>query len=80
MEAPGKFPDPPEDEGLNDKHLRGLKFKTNKETFVEENGKKVRRCYPVTRALKMTDVLSYKERPDCISIVSADGQRHQVKK
>lgn len=65
---------------LSEKHVKGLKFNTNKETFAEENGKKVRRCYPIIRAAKLSDVLAYKEKSDHVSIVLADGQRHRVKK
>jgi hypothetical protein len=60
--------------------LKGLTFRTNEERTVEEEGKKVKRYYPIERPLTPADVLAVKDLGDTVVIVAGDGRKHRVAK
>lgn len=68
------------EEKLDPKLLKGLKYKTSDVKEVEENGRKVKKFIPTERALKIEDVLSWRDAGDSVVIVTADGKKHQVEK
>lgn len=65
---------------LDPKYLKGLKYKTSDAKEVEENGRKVKKFVPVERALKIEDVLNWRDAGDVVIIVTADGMKHTVEK
>jgi len=62
------------------KWLEGLKYRTSEAKTVEEEGRKVRKFVPSVRALKVDDVLSWKDCGSSVVLVTADGQKVTVPK
>jgi len=61
-------------------YLKGLVFRTSRPKEVKgESGTKVQHI-PVERELTPADMLDWKDLPDRVVIVAADGQKHEVKK
>jgi hypothetical protein len=66
---------------LDPKYLKGLKFKTsNPEKVKGEGGVEKTKYIPETRALTVDDVLDWVDNSDSVTIVTADGQKYNVKK
>jgi len=60
--------------------IKGLEVREAEVRMIEEDGKKVKRSFPLTRKMREGDVVSWKEYGDEVVIVSADGRKHRVSK
>lgn len=60
--------------------IKGLEVREAEVRVIEEDGKKVKRSFPLTRKMREEDVLSWKEYGDEVVIVSMDGRKHRVSK
>lgn len=65
---------------LNPDWLKGLKFRTAETRTIEEEGKPVRKHFPIERALRPSDVMAWKDLGAEVVIVSGDGRKHRVTK
>lgn len=60
--------------------IKGLEVRDAEVREIEEDGKKVKRHYPLTRKMREDDVLSWKEYSDEVVVVSKDGRKHHISK
>lgn len=67
-------------EKFNPKWLAGLTFKGATAKKVKEDGRERLRHVPFERPLKESDVLSWREEPTEVVIVTADGRKYRVRK
>lgn len=65
---------------IDQKYLRGLKYRTSEARTVVEGGRKAVKHTPVERQLRLEDVLDWKDSGDWVVIVTADGQKATVLK
>ncbi len=69
-----------EQKELDPKYLKGLTFRASKSEVVKEEGEKVRKFTVTKRAMRVEDVLSWKDYGKHVVIVTADGQKVMVRK
>lgn len=70
-----------EKKGIDPKYLKGLRFNYSEAKEEKgEDGRKVRKYIPKDRPLRPEDVLAFKEHPDHVVIVTADGRKLTVQK
>lgn len=65
---------------IDQKFLKGLKFKGAERKIIEKDGRKTVQGVPYERPLKPEDVIGMKDNGDSIVIVTADGQKYTVSK
>ncbi len=71
----------PRKEELKAEYLKGLTFATAEPRKTKnEDGRDSVKYVPIERALKISDVLDWKDCGAEIVIVAADGQKHRVAK
>ena len=61
---------------IEERCLKGLKYRYSKSLTVEENGKPVIKYTPMERDLTPDDVLSCSESPEGFTFVTADGIKY----
>jgi len=65
---------------VEEKHLKGLVFKTSVKKEVTEDGQKKTRYVPVERPLALDDLLSERDDGSAFHIVTKDGRKYDVPK
>jgi hypothetical protein len=65
---------------LDPKYLEGLVFNTTEERKVKEDGKDVKRVFPIQVKATLDHVTAFKEVGDTVVICLADGSKHRVSK
>lgn len=65
---------------IDEKYLKGLKFSGSEEKKVKVDRVEKKRYFPFERDLKPSDVLDWVDKGDTVVIVTADGQKHKVRK
>ena len=67
-------------EAIDKKYLDGLKYRASKTKKVEKDGRKVTTYEATERNLREEDVLAWRDNGQSVTIVTADGQKVEVRK
>lgn len=65
---------------VEEKHLKGLTYRTSEKKEVTENGQKKTRYVPIERPLTVNDLLSERDDGSTFHIVTKDGRKYDVPK
>ncbi|TAN61055.1 hypothetical protein EPN18_07410 [bacterium] len=67
-------------EKIDAKYLKGLRFRGSEGKNVNEDGRTVIKYAPVERAMRVEDVLNWRDAGSAIVLVTTDGQKVTVSK